>query len=82
MSCRITNSVNHPAQFHMRRLQYLTVRHGISYTDVHYIDYPTNTFNALKRCISLFVDALRISQYFQSCQVFLSSWFEPVPSRG
>ena len=35
-------------------------------------------FNALRRCTSLFVDALRISQYFQSCQVFLSSWFEPV----
>ena len=54
----------------------------VSYTDVHYIDYPTNTFNALRTCTSLFVDALRISQYFQSCQVFLSSWFEPVPSRG
>ena len=47
----------------------------ISYTDVQYIAYPTNTFNALRRCTSLFVDALRISQYFQSCQVFLSSCF-------
>ena len=28
----------------------------ISYTYVHYIDYPTNTFNALRRCTSLFVD--------------------------
>ena len=33
----------------------------LSYTDVHYIDYPTNTFNALRRCTLLFFLMLYVS---------------------